>query len=137
MDVNSSSLLSIETMYIIQAGHWIFLYIPSVTLHFLVTFLIIRYWIFYATAFYVYVLYLEFIDIAQLILLMFNSFRLLFYNVLPYGKYHTLNFVQLTIWAMVVLSMGLPQCAMMIARYLGVAKPMMLKVKITDKCVLC
>jgi hypothetical protein len=99
----------------------------------MLTFLIIRYWAKYATAFYVYVLYLEFIDIAQLLLLMFNSLRQLFYDVLPYGRHHTLNYVQFTIWATVAVSMALPQCAMMITRYLGVAKPMMLKVKSCQK----
>lgn len=129
--MDNSSLLSVETIYIIEICQWTFLYIPFLVLHLMVTFLLIRYWKKnYATAFYVYVLYLEFLDISQLFLLMFHSFRCLFNDLMPFQTYHTLNHVQWAIWTTFSFSVAFPQWAMMISRYLAVAKPTKMKVSL-------
>lgn len=127
--MENSSLLSVETMYIIQFCHWTFLYIPFLILHLMVIFILIRFWKQnYDSAFYVYVLYLEFIDVLQLLLLMFNSLRYLLNDFLPFQTHHTLNHVQFVIWVTISINVSNPHCAMMITRYLAVAKPMMIQV---------
>lgn len=128
VEVENSSLLSVQATYALEISHWILLFIPSVTLHCMLTFLLFHKWKEYACAFYVYILYLEFIDIAQLFLLAFMSLRNLWHEFLPPERYPTVNYIQYTIWATVVASVLPPHCAMMITRYLAVAKPLTQKV---------